>query len=315
MSKKKDLTGQKFGLLTVIGLNEERTQESRDRRKRGEITKSWIYWDCVCECGNTTVVTTQKLEQGHTISCGCFRLKYDWDNIIGKKFGKWTVLKEVTNKIYLCRCECGTTREVDGYNLVRGLSNDCGCSRLEKLEERNEVDLLGKRFHKLTVIEKGEVNCFNKRTWKCKCDCGGIVYYTTGDLLSDKICSCGCSNSRYGKLLYDIVNSLGFECKREKFEYIDKENNITCRFDLYIPQLNLAIEYDGEPHYKPIDFAGRGKEWAENNLKEVQERDARKNKYCQDNNINLLRIPYWEKDNIESIIKNKIQELLLTVND
>ena len=179
MSKRKDLTGQKFGLLTVLKLNEEKTQESKDRRKRGEITKSWVYWDCVCECGKRTVVTTQKLEQGHTVSCGCFRLKYDWNNIVGKTFGKWTVLKLIADKTYLCQCECGTIREVDGYNLVRGLTNDCGCSRLQKLEERNEVDLIGQKFHRLTVIEKGEIDKFGKRTWKCQCECGSITTLKT----------------------------------------------------------------------------------------------------------------------------------------
>lgn len=315
MSKKKDLTGQKFGLLTVLKLNEEKTQESKDRRKRGEITKSWVYWDCVCECGKRTVVTTQKLEQGHTVSCGCFRLKYDWNNIVGKTFGKWTVLKLIADKTYLCQCECGTIREVDGYNLVRGLTNDCGCSRLQKLEERNEVDLIGQKFHKLTVIEKGEINKFGKRTWKCQCECGGIIYYTTGDLTSGRVFGCGCIRSHYGQILYEVVTQLGYEAIKEKFVYIDKEKTTFCKFDLFVPQLNLAIEYDGEPHYIPIDFAGKGKEWAENNLKNIQERDKRKNKYCQENNINLLRIPYWEKQNIESIIENKIQELLLTVND
>ena len=34
-----------------------------------------------------------------------------------------------------------------------------------------------------------------------------------------------------------------------------------------------------------------------------------KNKYCEDNNINLLRIPYWEKENIETIINNHLQRL------
>lgn len=314
MSKKKDLTGQKFGLLTVIGLNEERTQESRDRRKRGEITKSWIYWDCVCECGNTTVVTTQKLEQGHTISCGCFRLKYDWDNIISKKFGKWTVLKEITNKTYLCRCECGTTREVDGYNLVRGLSNDCGCSRLEKLEERNEVDLLCHKVGKLTVTKKCGVNKFNKRVWECQCECGNITYATTGQIIGNHIFSCGCLTSKINGLMYSYCQELGYETIKEKGFYSNITNSIL-RFDIYLPQLNLAIEYDGEQHYIPIDFGGKGQEWAEEQFKIQQYRDNAKNTYCQQNNINLLRIPYWEKDNIKSIIKNKIQELLLTVND
>lgn len=314
MSKIKDLTGQNFGLLTILGVNEKRTQESRDRRKRGEITKSWIYWDCLCKCGKKTVVTTQKLEKGKIISCGCYRLKYDWNNIIGEKFGKWIVLKQIQNKNYLCKCECGTIKEVDGFNLVRGLSNDCGCSRLKKLEERNEVDLIGQKFHKLTVVEKGEVNNFNKRRWKCQCDCGNTTYVITSLLVAGHTQSCGCMNSKTNSLIFNYCTELNLEPIKEKSFYCE-EISVNLRFDIYIPKLNLAIEYDGEQHYIPIDWANKGKEWAEEQLAKNKYYDQLKNKYCQDNNIILLRIPYWEKDNIKSIIENKIQKLLLTVND
>ena len=63
----------------------------------------------------------------------------------------------------------------------------------------------------------------------------------------------------------------------------------------------------------PIDFAGRGKEWAEQQLKETKKRDKLKNLYCDYHKINLLRIPYTEKNNIEQIILNKINSI--TNND
>lgn len=314
MSIMKDLTQQRFGLLTVVGINKERTQESRDRRKRGEITKSWIYWNCVCECGNTSVVTTQKLEQGKIISCGCYRLKYNWKSILGKTFGKWTVVEEVDNKRYLCKCNCGTVREVDGFNLVRGFSNDCGCGRLEKLEIRNEVDLLGRRFCRLTVENKGETDKFGKRLWKCKCDCGNTTYVITSQLLSGHTQSCGCINSKANSLMFNYCSQLGYETIKEK-SFFCESIGAQLRFDIYLPTLNLAIEYDGEQHYFPIDWGGKGESWALEQLEKTKQYDHFKNKYCQDNNINLLRIPYWEKENIKSIITNKIQELSFTVND
>lgn len=78
-------------------------------------------------------------------------------------------------------------------------------------------------------------------------------------------------------------------------------------FDFYIPSLNLCIEYDGEQHFKPICFGGSYTE------EELQERfkirklkDEIKNTYCKDNNIKLLRIPYTEFENIETILKNNL---------
>lgn len=60
MPKKKDLTGQKFGRLTVIRDTDERSWGS-------------IVWECLCECGNKVNVTSNNL-QNQTKSCGCLRI-------------------------------------------------------------------------------------------------------------------------------------------------------------------------------------------------------------------------------------------------
>lgn len=58
-SKIKDLTGQKFNLLTVKGMAQ----------------RNPIYWECVCDCGNTTLVRTSNLTGGKVKSCGCLQHK------------------------------------------------------------------------------------------------------------------------------------------------------------------------------------------------------------------------------------------------
>jgi len=55
----KDLTGQKFGRLTVI-------EKTTKRSLRGE-----IIWRCRCKCGNITEVRSSNLLRGYTKSCGC----------------------------------------------------------------------------------------------------------------------------------------------------------------------------------------------------------------------------------------------------
>ena len=59
MSKKLDLTGQRFGKLTVL----------RPAENLGDSTA----WVCQCDCGRETVVRTDKLRRGHTKTCGCQR--------------------------------------------------------------------------------------------------------------------------------------------------------------------------------------------------------------------------------------------------
>ena len=59
MKKKVDLTGKKFGKLTVIGFH------SRVNYKD--------YWECLCSCGNKSKVRENDLLSSHTKSCGCLR--------------------------------------------------------------------------------------------------------------------------------------------------------------------------------------------------------------------------------------------------
>lgn len=60
-------------------------------------------------------------------------------DIIGQKFARWTVLKEVKERngerYYLCRCDCGTEKEVRRNSLVTGNSKSCGCLRKERMKE------------------------------------------------------------------------------------------------------------------------------------------------------------------------------------
>lgn len=61
MGKLIDITGGKYGLLTVIG----RAGSSKQKR---------ALWSVECECGNTAVVNGHDLRNGHTKSCGCKKL-------------------------------------------------------------------------------------------------------------------------------------------------------------------------------------------------------------------------------------------------
>lgn len=58
-----DLTGQRFGRLLVVD------NAPKIIRKSGTV----IRWNCKCECGRTTIATTQDLKRGHTLSCGCYQ--------------------------------------------------------------------------------------------------------------------------------------------------------------------------------------------------------------------------------------------------
>ena len=58
MARVKDITGQRFGRLTVVG----RAENSKDGSTR---------WLCVCDCGGTAIVRKGNLQKGYVRSCGC----------------------------------------------------------------------------------------------------------------------------------------------------------------------------------------------------------------------------------------------------
>lgn len=63
----RDLTGKKFGRLTVIGLHPTETRKT--------------YWACQCECGNVKVVRSDSLQSGAIRSCGCLKKQQDRANL------------------------------------------------------------------------------------------------------------------------------------------------------------------------------------------------------------------------------------------
>ena len=70
-------------------------------------------------------------------------------------------------------------------------------------------------------------------------------------------------------------------------------------FDFYLPNNNIAIEFDGEQHFRSVDFFA-----GESALIKRKKYDKIKDIYCKINNITLLRIPYFK--NIETELNNYI---------
>lgn len=118
-----DLTGHKFGVLTVIKQAPSRSTPNGTKR---------IHWFCRCECGNEREIDAGKLKKSIR-NCSCFKgiLK----DLTGKHFGNLTVLGRASSRInhgqkktyWLCKCKCGNEKEVLSSNLLRGNSKSCSC--------------------------------------------------------------------------------------------------------------------------------------------------------------------------------------------
>lgn len=138
-----DLTGQRFGRLTVIKIYDDKEH----------IYKNWgAKWVCKCDCGEETIVNSYDLRNGKVQSCGCLRKEVISDLrtkeiMLGERFGKLTVIKYLYNKDghawWKCKCDCGNIISVTGVALRAKQKMSCGClvSRGEALIESFLIDL------------------------------------------------------------------------------------------------------------------------------------------------------------------------------
>lgn len=283
---------------------------------RIKTTSKKTMWLCQCECGNYFTISAERLINNQTQSCGCIKTEAQMKaykskhlNLIGLKFGRWTVLEKVENKrssnghiLWKCECDCGTIGFIDGTSLKNGNSKSCGCLSKELLRARDLErieDLTNRQFGEITVIEKTQRSDLkNGVIWKCKCSCGNICYKTTSALKKNKICSCGCITQSKGSLTIEKLlqeNKISF-IKEYKFENCKNINSLP--FDFYLPDYNILIEFDGEQHFKSKPHF--------DDIKYIHNNDIIKNNFCFENQLYLIRISYnnYQNLNIEDLLFN-----------
>ena len=155
------------------------------------------------------------------------------NNLSGKIIGNFLVLKQTEDYIspnnihraqWLCKCLlCGNENVVIiDTVLQKQTKKSCGC--LENLS--------GKKFGKLTVIDKDKQGSKNNTLWKCKCDCGNNVLVIHSRLTSGNVQSCGCLRSEFAKEkfsknnIFDLTRDygIGYTTNTNQPFYFDLED-------------------------------------------------------------------------------------------
>lgn len=229
-------------------------------------------------------------------------------DLTNRRFGRWTVISRAQNNsrgesMWNCLCDCGNTKVVQGYALRKGKSLSCGCLQKEIASKNAFEDLSGQQFGRLTVIKYLGSDKNKKSLWECECNCNAKTHIQarTSDLKAGKIFSCGCIKSlgeaKIAQLLSE--NNIPFE-KEKTFETCKfPETGGLARFDFYVNNSYL-IEYDGVQHFKPTF-----NQLSSNNFNITKIHDEYKNKWCLENKIPLIRIPYTKLQTLT------IEDLLL----
>ena len=311
MGKFQDLSGMRFERLTVIEKDLEKTK------------KGTIYWKCKCECGNIISVSSTHLKSGHTKSCGCLKNKPSTKikDLTNMKFGRLTVIKrdfkkekeiELSGKrkrtYWVCKCECGNITTVETSKLTSNHTQSCGCIHSEVTRSKFDEDYTGVKWNELTVLERDfkKENSTDRqvRYWKCKCSCGNIISIPTTEVKAKRQISCGCVKSKGEYVISVYLNKINLNYEIQKtYKDLIGVGNGELLYDFYLPDYNLLIEFQGEQHEKPQRFPNCDNEVK---FKIQQEHDKRKREYTKDNNIDLLEIWYYDYNNIEEILKNKL---------
>lgn len=294
ISKKINIIGQRFGNLVVI--DEALSDPS-----------GFAKWKCLCDCGNFRIARGTDLRAGIVTHCGCKNKenRIDKTSLVGRRFGRLLVLERDLSvptgrgheAKWICQCDCGNKVSVITSSLKRGKTKSCGCYKNEMTSLRSTLDLTGQRFYKLVALERtNEKSSHGSYIWKCQCDCGNIHYASAELLRSGKLHSCGCISNSYGEEKIEKIlqeNQIPYEKEYTFSDLKGKNNKRALRFDFGILDCNknliFLLEFDGEQH-----FNSNSAFYTEDLIKN----DKIKNQYCKEHNIPLVRIPYWEIDNI-----------------
>lgn len=148
----KDLTGQKFGKLTVLRLGEP------TRSPGGKAIRRWV---CRCDCGREITVNQNCLTSttNGTRSCGCTRGTSLRKDMIGQRFGRLTVVEHIvldepqsngTRTAWKCECDCGNIIVTTRKELLGGLQS-CGCLLGETARKKINNDNVLQRYNGTVV--------------------------------------------------------------------------------------------------------------------------------------------------------------------
>lgn len=141
MAHLEDLTGRRFGALTVIS------------RVAG--TKRTT-WHCKCDCGRETDVLAGSLKRGYTTSCGkCHMHRAElmrgrpsdkFRDLAGQRFGMLVAVSyDRARRRWICKCDCGGECSITTTYLTNGSRTDCGCKAAAAAGERIKAGSAGYR--------------------------------------------------------------------------------------------------------------------------------------------------------------------------
>lgn len=210
-------------------------------------------------------------------------------------------------RIY-CTCKiCGNKWDAKAGNLLNGRGcKKCSNKHLSIIKRKSHEEFvrdLSKRnihFNTFEILDK-YVGDDDKIRCRCK-KCNYIWEVTPRSLYQGHNCP-NCVKSRGEECVEQYLkkHNINYESQK-RFKNLRGIGNKLLSYDYYIPCCNILIEYQGKQHYQALDFFG-----GDDQFIIQKEHDKRKKEYAQNNGYDFIEIPYWEYDNIDRILSQKIK--------
>lgn len=189
---------------------------------------------------------------------------------------------------------------------VEVLFKGSGCKQCASKKLSNDRMITKEAFIKKAILIHGNLYSYDLVDYKgsfadvkIKCKVHNYFMQTPATHLKGSGCPF-CKTSKGEILVHHILQLLNIEYETQKtFSGCKYERPL--KFDFYLSDHNMCIEFDGEQHFRSMATHWGGDE----GYKKRKIKDAIKNFYCQQNNIPLLRIKYNETK-----VKQKIKEFL-----
>ena len=190
----------------------------------------------------------------------------------------------------LHRC---TVHDVEWMVSPANILSGHGCSKCGSDKISNHFSKTHEQYVKEVNIINSDIEVIgtyvNAKTpilHKCKID--GYVWSVAPDSILHGYGCPKCNESSGERQIRQWLDRHSVVYEYQK-TFDDCRNVLPLPFDFYLPKYNSCIEFDGGQHYFPVNLFG-----GEESFEKTVKHDEIKNKYCEDNDIRLLRIPYYE---------------------
>ena len=276
---------------------------AEDHEWEAQINKRTIQRDgCVC-CANKKAVLSNCLATTHP------ELVKQWHPIKNGNLTPFDVFAGSDRKVWW-KCSIAEDHEWQSIIKSRIKQPSCPCCVNRKAVLSNCLATthpeLVKQWH---PIKNGNLTPFDitfgskkKIWWKCTKVENHEWQVSSNNRINKKTDCPFCKESKGEKIIreYLLKNNIDY---KTQYRFIGTEINLS-RFDFMITHEKFSgvIEYHGRQHYLPVSFGSKEKNAGLNNFKSNMKRDARKENFCKNNQIDLIVIPYWKINKINNVL-------------